>query len=160
MEHGEYRKRSFSQRFHDRMDYMFHPSGPVSKEVIRQVNKIQNAIPYGKAWETFEQVKNRIPTKMSSVDADFKSQGTWHAASKLAQLWFFAPIVVLFSGRSPAHHERIKIRRAATEWRKYLAQDPKGKQLISGVNGHNAENRIDSVVSQIIAGNPPKPHTV
>lgn len=155
MEQAEYRKRSFSQRFHDRMDYMFRPVGPVSKEAIRQINKIQDAIPYGKAWEVLEHAKNRIPTQMAAVDSDFKTQGKWHAASKIAQLWFFAPIVVMFSGRSPAHHERIKIRKAAKEWRTYLSKNPEGKRIISSQKGNTEQKQIDDIVGHIIAGKPP-----
>lgn len=154
-ENAEYRRPSLGERIQAKLDYLFHPSGPVSKEVVRQIGKIQSAIPYGESWEAFERAKLAAPEKMSQVDDNFRDQGRWHALSKLTQLWFYAPIIVMFSGRSPATKERSKIRKSAKEWRSYLSKNPEGKRIVSA-KGKVAEQRVDEIVTKIMAGQPPR----
>ena len=151
---GEYRRETIGERMKARFDYIFRPSGPVSKEVVRQITKIQSAIPYGEAWKAFDKAKQEVPMQMADVDKQFKTEGKWHAANKLTQLWFYAPIIVMLSGRSPAAKERSKIRKTAVEWRKYLSQNPEGKNLLSSAKGKEAE-RIADIISHIKAGQPP-----
>jgi len=153
-EHAEFRKPSLGERIQARLDYMFHPTGPVSKEVVRQIGKIQSAIPYGESWEAFEKAKLAAPANMTDIDDNFRDQGRWHALSKFAQLWFYAPIIVMFSGRSPAAKERRKFRKSAKEWRAYLSKTPEGKRMISA-KGKVAEQRVDDIVSKIMIGQPP-----
>ena len=152
---GEFKKQTLGERFRARMEYTFHPTGPISKEVTRQITKIQSVIPYGSAWEAFEKAKREAPQKLQTTDEAFRKESYWHNLAKFVKLFFYAPIVVLMDGASPASKERKKIRKAAKEWKNYFSHSPDGKRVIASLNGKTDLKRVDEIVSHIVAGQLP-----
>lgn len=153
---GEFRKQTLGERIRARMEYTFRPTGPISKEVTRQITKIQEVIPYGEAWEAFEKAKHGVPQKLQTTDEAFRKESYWHNLTKFVKLFFYAPIVVLLDGASPASKERKKIRKAAKEWKQYFSHTPEGKRVVASLNGNTERHkRIDEIVMRIAAGQLP-----
>lgn len=157
MESGEHRVMPIGDRIRARLDYILKPSGPISKEVVLQVKKIQAEIPKGAAWEMFEKIKNETPAKLSAVDKEYRNSSLWDTASKIVKMvFFYSPLVVMMTdGPSPAHKERKKIRKTAKEWRKYLTKTPEGKKFVGSYQGKDGGKRIEEVMLSIMAGKSP-----
>lgn len=154
---GEYRRQTLKDRIKSRLEYTFRPTGPVSKEVLRQIRKIQDVIPYGSAWEGFEKVKADIPRMMKETDDRFRNESFWHNLKTIVNvIFFYSPLVVwLTGGTNPAAAERKKVRTAAKEWKTYLTKNPEGKRLVSARNRTGDPRRIHEIVTRIISGEPP-----
>lgn len=152
---GEYRKPTVGERLKARFEYTFKPSGPISKEVVRQVGKIQEVIPYSKAWEVMETVKKDMPQQMVQKDAQYKTEGKWHALKLLLMSWNIAPIVLMVTQRSPAAQERARIKKAAKEWKNYLTKHPEGKGLVAKLKQPGGEAKVAEIVDHLMSGTPP-----
>lgn len=157
MESGEFRTMPIADRLKARFEYILKPTGPISKEVVLQIKKIQGEIPKGAAWDMFEKIKNETPTKLSAMDQEYRKSSLWDAALKLVKMtFFFSPLVVMATdGPSPASKERKKIRKSAKEWRRYLTKSPEGKRLVMSYQGKDGGKRIQDVMMNIIAGKSP-----
>jgi hypothetical protein len=158
MESGEFKTMPIRDRLKARIDYILKPSGPISKEVVLQIKKIQGEIPAGAAWNAFEKIKNEAPAKLSATDSEYKKSSLWDAASKLVKMiFFYSPLVVMATdGRSPASQERKKIRTSAKEWRRYLTKTAEGRALVTNYKGTDGGKRIEEVMMHIMAGKSPK----
>lgn len=158
MEVGEIRTMPIGDRIRARFEYVLRPTGPISKEVVFQIKKIQAEIPKGAAWDMFEKIKNETPGKLTSTDAEYKKSSMWDAALKFVKMtFFFSPLVVMATdGPSSASMERKKIRKSAKEWRRYLTKNPEGKKIVASYQGKDGGKRIQDIMLSIMSGAFPK----
>ena len=129
-------------------------AGPVSREAIRQIRKIQYMVPKGYASQEFESAKRSAITKFAEKDEQARKEQPWVWLTNIVKLWFYAPVVVAaFPARSSLHEELKQIKESGKKWRTYLHQHGEKVKGMDAV--HLSSQRVHEITSHIMAGQLP-----
>ncbi len=129
-------------------------AGPISREAIRQIRKIQYMVPKGHASQEFDNAKRSAITKFAEKDEQAKKEQPWVWLANIVKLWFYAPVVVAaFPARSSMYEEMKQIKESGKKWRTYLR---KHGEKIKGMDVvHLSSQRVNEITSHIMAGQHP-----
>ena len=129
-------------------------AGPVSREAIRQIRKIQYMVPKGVASEEFNKAKLAAITKFAQKDEEARKEQPWVWLANIVKLWFYAPVVVAaFPTQTSLHEEMKQIKESGKKWRSYMREH--GEKVRGGDAIHVSSQRVNEIVSHIMAGQPP-----
>lgn len=129
-------------------------AGPVSREAIRQIRKIQYMVPKGVASQDFDNAKRSAIAKFAEKDAQAKKEQPWVWLANIVKLWFYAPVVVAaFPARSSLHEEMKQIKESGKKWRKYLRDH--GEKIKDTDAVRVSSQRVNEIASHIMAGQLP-----
>lgn len=153
-ETGEMMRPSIIERVRMRIEDAKLPAGPISREAIRQIRKIQYMVPKGAASQEFDSAKRSAIAKFAEQDKQAKKEQPWVWLANIVKLWFYAPVVVAaFPTRSSWHEEKKHIKESGKKWRLYLREHG---EKVKGMDAVQlSSQRVGEITSHIMAGQPP-----